>query len=136
MIEWTGITTAIFPTIYLICGGTHIGIYLSWIINNDLHGELHREDSVEAVEKLKSREITGRDFLINECDEKFWAEDLNEEGEAFTDYYYDEFYYEDYEKTLGTDLPNLYYVENSWENYDKIAPVLDKRFNEWKSLQN
>ena len=115
------------------CGGTHIGMYLAWIINNDLHGERHREDSTESIKKLKNREIIGRDFLIDECDEKFWVEDLNEVGEAFTEYYYDEFYYEDYENALIGSLPSIYHIENSWGNYDKIASVLDKRFNEWKS---
>lgn len=118
------------------CGGTHIGMYLTWIINNDLHGDLHREESVEAIKKLKSREITGVDFLIAECDEKFWEEDLNEEGQAFTEYYYDEFYYEDYENSLAADLSSLYNVENSWESYDKLSPILDKRFTEWKLKQS
>jgi hypothetical protein len=26
-------------------GGTHIGMYLAWIINNHLEGELHHEDT-------------------------------------------------------------------------------------------
>ncbi len=115
------------------CGGTHIGMYLAWIVNNELYGELHQEESSESIEKLKNREITGLDFLINDCDEKFWTEDLNEDGEAFTKHYYTEHYFVDYEKILGTNLSTLYHVENSWDNYDKIATVLDQRFKEWKS---
>ncbi|HQU82569.1 MAG TPA: hypothetical protein PKY59_05580 [Pyrinomonadaceae bacterium] len=113
-------------------GGTHIGIYLAWIINNNLQGELHNDESAEALQKIKNREITGRDFLIEECDEKFWDEDLNEEGLAFTEFYYCEIYFEDYAEVLENDLPSIYHAENTWENYDKVALVIDRRFKEWK----
>lgn len=113
-------------------GGTHIGIYLAWIINNNLQGELHDEDSVEALQDLKNRKITGRDFLIEQCDEKFWEEDLNAESFAFTEFYYHEKYFEDYANILGVDLLSTYHVENTWENYDKITPIIDQRFEEWK----
>jgi hypothetical protein len=71
-------------------GGTHIGMYLAWIINNHLEGEIHHEDedSKQAVARVRKREITGREFLASACDEKFWESDLNEEGLAFTKQYY------------------------------------------------
>lgn len=37
-------------------------------------------------------------------------------------------YLEDYEKTLAQDLPSLYYVEDTWENFDKISIVIEKHF--------
>ena len=52
-------------------GGTHIGMFLAWIINNDLIGEMHLEDSIEFINSVKNREKTGRDFLIEQCDGKF-----------------------------------------------------------------
>jgi len=117
-------------------GGTHIGMYLAWIINNNLQGELHNEESCEALEDMRSRKITGRDFLIDECDEKFWEEDLNDESLAFTEDYYSDEYISDYEKTLAENLPSLYHVEDSWKNYDKIALVIDERFRQWKQSRN
>src|SRR5688572_20288592 len=69
-------------------GGTHIGMFLAWAILNDLHGELHREESADAVAALKRREITGRAFLFSQCDEKFTDEDLNATGNAFAEAYY------------------------------------------------
>jgi hypothetical protein len=118
-------------------GATHIGMFLAWAINNDFAGELHREDSIEALADVRERRITGRDFLINECDEKFWEEDLNDLGNAFArDYYGGEniLYYEDYIDALcDGDGSQIYYVEDTWENYDKLAPVISRRFEEWKS---
>lgn len=113
-------------------GGTHIGIYLAWIINNDLQGELHNDDSAEALQNVKDRKITGRDFLIDQCDEKFWDEDLNEEGLAFTEFYYSDNYFDDYKQVLSKNLSSIYHVEDTWKNYDNIAALIDKRFKEWK----
>ena len=70
-------------------GGTHIGIYLAWIINNHLEGEFHQEESTEELQRVRDRQITGREFLSSMCDEKFWEEDLSAEAFAFTQAYYE-----------------------------------------------
>lgn len=118
-------------------GATHIGMFLAWAINNNLEGDLHRDDSVEALADVRQRRITGRDFLINECDEKFWEEDLNDLGNAFAQEYYSgetTLYYDDYIETLcDGDGDKIYYVADTWENYDKLAPVISQRFAEWQS---
>lgn len=121
-------------------GGTHIGMYLAWIINNDLIGEMHLEDAQESILAVKNRQITGRDFLIKECDEKFWNDDLNEEGLAFTKYYYSDDsgmkqYIQDYEQILSNNVESTYHVEDTWDNYDKVARVLDIRYKEWKEIE-
>ena len=73
------------------------------------------------------------------CDGKFIDEDLNDEGNAFAqDYYVVETgqYLTDYEMTLGGDnLPDLYHVADTWENFERIKPVLDQRFDEWKATR-
>lgn len=117
-------------------GGTHIGMYLAWIVNNNLVGELHLNESLEAVEKVKARHITGTDFLVDECDEKLWDEELNDEGLAFTEEYYSGGYMNDYVSTLAEELPTAYHVEDTWTNYDLLARVLDRRFSEWKRKKN
>lgn len=118
------------------CGCTHIGLFLAWIIHNQLESEFHKEDSAEELEAVRQRKMTGREFLINQCDEKFWDEDLNEEGLAFTQSYYDDDthgYLCDYANTLAQDLPSLYYVEDTWENYDRIEPLITAACLKWKT---
>jgi hypothetical protein len=116
-------------------GGTHIGFFLSWIILNDLVGELHRKESIDSLNKLKAREITGRDFLFAECDEKFTDEDVNEIGLNFTKFYYDDEktaqYLNDLSKTFEN-YPSIYHVEDTWENYAKISTKIDDAFKKWK----
>lgn len=118
-------------------GGTHIGMFLTWIIDNNLIGELYKESSMDSINKVKNREITGRDFLIEECDSKFYDEVVDDEGNEFIKYYYDvenSTYFGDYANVFD-DYEGIYDVENSWENYDKLKPVIDMRYQDWKSLK-
>lgn len=118
-------------------GGTHIGMYLNWIIENNLIGEIHLTQSASLLENVKDKKINGRDFLIKCCDGKFWAEDLNEIGLKFTeDYYSSDKYFGDYANTLDSNKDSIYEYENSWENYEKIRLVIDKRFKDWRKKNN
>lgn len=117
-------------------GGTHIGMYLAWAIQHDLAGELHVKDSQESINKVKNREMTGTEFLVKECDEKFWEEDLNEQAQKFTQYYYESNkYYGDYEAAIGDDYPTLYHIPDTWENFDKVSLVLSEKYEKWLNTQ-
>ncbi|MCL9807738.1 hypothetical protein NAT51_19640 [Flavobacterium amniphilum] len=135
-IDWH--QTENFPeNVTLENGGTHIGMYLNWIIENNLIGEIHLTESASLLENVKAKKITGRDFLIKCCDGKFWAEDLNEIGLKFTeDYYSSDKYFGDYANTLDSNQDSIYEYENSWENYEKIRFVIDKRFKDWQKKNN
>ena len=127
---------------------THIGMFLTWCIDNDLISDFQLEEAGADIEKIKNRTSTGADFLITYCDEKFTDEDLNDLGNEFaSDYYNDgtEFakqyssYLNDYSiffdekaKADNRSYPSLYHIENSWNNYNLIKPVIDNRFAEWK----
>ena len=118
-------------------GGTHIGMYLAWIIQHHLEGEFHQQENSEQLEKVRTRQITGRQFLIESCDEKFWEEDLNPEAYEFTKVYYDvdnPQYFKDYDEILVQkfDLTSIFAVADTWENYDLIAVMISKRYQEWK----
>ncbi len=117
-------------------GGTHIGMFIAWVISNNLEGNLHKTDSIESIGNVKSRKITGRDFLIKECDEKFWEDDLNSEGLEFAKHYYESnTYYRDYEAALVTNEPTLYHIQDTWDNYDKLAKYIDSAFKEWRKAK-
>ncbi len=121
-------------------GGTHIGMFIAWIIHNGLQGESHDEESHEELKAVRGRRMTGRDFLFQACDGKLWEEDLSEEGKQFTAAYYSGeggkgygAYIEDYERVLATGLPTTYHVEDTWANYDAIASVISMRYAEWRA---
>lgn len=118
-------------------GGTHIGMYLNWIIDNDLIGEIHIIESKNGIEKVKTGEITGRDFLFDYCDGKFWNQELNELGLEFTESYYSSNkYFRDYSNVLAKDLDNIYEVKDNRQNYTIIKEKLDQRFKKWNSQKN
>lgn len=117
-------------------GAIHTGMFLAWAILSGLVGALHQAESQEVITRLEQRRITPGEFFIQACDEKFTDEDLNEEGNAFTQEYYDSkagLYLNDYEEVLGGELATLYHIADTWDNYDLIKPVLDRRFAEWRS---
>ncbi len=128
---------------------THIGMYLTWIIDNDMLGGIHteNEDSIEYIKKVKNREITGRDFLIDMCDTKFWDDDLTNDALDFTkDYYADSesefskkygYYFTDYVLNFDDNGKNsIYDVDNTWENYNQIKEIIDMRYDEWKKYKS
>jgi hypothetical protein len=114
-------------------GGTHIGMYLAWIIQRDLGSAVLRKHARDSLPLLRERKITGRKLLFTELDEKFFGSLLTKVGKEFTrDYYETNCYIDDYEAALGGVLPTLYHVEDSWDNYDRLAPIIDQRFSRWQ----
>lgn len=117
-------------------GGTHIGMYLAWIVHRNLGSKELTQHAGDTYGWVLNREVTGRDLLFTKLDEKFFDELLSPEGQAFTHSYYESNgYANDYDRVLCGDLPSLYHVENTWKNFDKLAPVLDERLAAWRALQ-
>jgi hypothetical protein len=114
-------------------GGTHIGIYLAWIIHRHLGSKTLEKYAGDMYQRVLDRQATGRDLLFSELDEKFFSELLSKEARDFTrDYYESNEYLDDYDRTLGGDLETLYQVSDTWDNYDRIALVLDERLQAWR----
>ncbi len=119
-------------------GGTHTGMFLAWALLSGLAGEFHTEDSPDAIPTLASRRMTPGQFFLNWCDGKFTDEDVNDEGNAFVQDYFDfekGKYLSDYESTLAVGLPGAYHVPDTWENFDRLKPVLDRRLAEWRAAR-
>ncbi|KAF2516069.1 DUF7832 domain-containing protein [Flavobacterium foetidum] len=131
---------------------THIGMFLTWCIDNDLLSEEQLEDSEEDIIAVKNRELKGSEFLINNCDEKFSEYDLSDLGNEFARSYYDEEssfaesygdYGSDYEehfekeaKKKGFEYESFYHIEDTWENYNSLKPVIDARYEQWKKYRD
>ncbi len=89
------------------------------------------------AEILDSACYDTRQFLLV-CDGKFLDEMINDEANAFTLEYYqadDCLYPDDYIELLADDLPSLYHVADTWENFDRLAPVIAQRFAAWQATQ-
>jgi hypothetical protein len=119
--------------------GTHIGMFLAWAVQHGLENEWHRHRSADLLEKLRKRQITGRQFFEAACGERFSDRDLSPEGNAFAEHYYSDdtghrgTYFEDYKKVLVKGLPSFWHVADTWENYEKVAAVITHRYETWKN---
>lgn len=116
-------------------GGTHIGMYIAWIMLRDLASKELIQLADDTYTWVLNREVTGRTLLLTKLDEKFFEQLLTPEGREFTRSYYEtNGYANDYDRVLGGDLPTLYHVADTWENFDKLAPILDERLAAWRAL--
>ena len=111
--------------------GVHIGMYFAWLINKDFLSEEYIEDGEEEIVDVKNRNITGTNALFF-CDGKLVDDLLNDEGNAFTHAYYNSHYFEDYDNLF--EEYETYRVEDTWANYDRLAPIIDKVYNQWLAL--
>ncbi len=112
----------------------HIGMYLGWIINNDLYSEYFEEEADTQIFRFKKREISCT--ILSEIWDGYLGHELfSEEGNLFTFYYYGGgLYRKDYEDLLSGNLPSLYHVKDSWDNYSKISQNISVRNRDWKKL--
>ena len=117
-------------------GATHIAMFVAWCVLNGLAGDIHTDDLPENLGQLKTRELTPGQWFIKSCDEKFTDEDLNEKGNLFASFYYqaeDAEYLDDYCEIPSEELESLYHAPDTWELFDKLAPLISKRYDNWQT---
>ena len=112
--------------------GTHIGMYLAWVIVSRLESFHLRQLAPNAVEEVRSKQMTGRELLFSHCKGKLSSEWLNPEARAFTESYYVEDYLPDYEHTLVSRGKSSYQVEDNWANCDRLISVINRRLSEFR----
>ena len=53
----------------------------------------------------------------------------------FSYYYYGGgLYRRDYDEVLVKELPSIYHVDDSWENFSSMKDRIDVRFADWKKI--
>lgn len=119
-----------FPlTLAPSAASTHIGMFVAWATLNGFGSGIHTDEELLA---LTTRTITPGNWFISACDEKFTDEDLTVEGNEFAAHYYEApyTYFTDYGNTFSSDI--MYKVPDTWDTYDKLAPVIKRRFSIWR----
>ena len=117
-------------------GATHIGMFVAWALLHGLAGDIHVREFPEPFARLREHAITPGQFFLEACDGKFTDEDLSELGNRFAEHYYEggdapDHYFADYAATVGAEPPSIYHVSDTWETYEQITLVIQKRFEEW-----
>ena len=120
-------------------GYVHTGMFLGWLIDRDLVSERFKREYPEQIKLFRERQMTGAQVYQQCLDGTLMLEDISEIGNRFGIYYFnmdDGEYLMDYENILGIDLPSLYHVRDTWENYFKLKEMLDSKFDEWQHMMN
>lgn len=129
-----GTTAEIFPKEFQNgSGATHTDMFLAWALLSGMGGSTHVTDSPDNLQKLKSRSAIPGCLFFKACDGKFTDEDLVESGMAFAREYFnleERLYLHDYAAALCQELPTPCHVQGTWENFEQLTPVLDRRFSE------
>lgn len=112
----------------------HIGMYLGWVIENEHYSEYFEDEADIQIYRFQNRQISCT--ILSEIWDGYLGYELfNETGNLFTYYYYGSgIYRKDYQTLLASSLPSLYHVTDSWENYDRMAQQISKRFTEWQNI--
>ena len=110
-------------------GFTHIGLYLAWLIRNDLHDP--GAFPAAHVAMVLAGEMTGTD-LADDIDGKLVGAVLSPRGRAFSDTCY-EAYLDGYQSVFGNDPP--YSVADDEAARARIDPVLAGLYARWAGTE-
>lgn len=120
-------------------GFVHTGMFLGWLADNDLMSDQFKSDFENEIQEFKNQKLTGSQIFATCCDGVLMLDDVSELGNRFALHYFDfdqGQYLADYEATLSANLPTMYHVADTWDNYKKLKAVLAKRFTDWKNQNN
>ena len=114
-------------------GYVHIGLFLAWLLEQDLVDPewLAASGAKRTAEAVKERRETAC-ALRDMTDGRLASDMLSAEGAAFTGAYYppEYGYARDYRRVFGR-RADRYGVGDEWLSFDRLAPVLDRRYREW-----
>ncbi len=132
--RWNWHTEGKFPTDRMPEQGyVHIGIYLVWLIRQDMldPGWVASSGVSRAIAAINdgSECVTA---LRDMTDGALTSEMLSADGLAFTSAYYapEYGYPRDWRHVFGGKA-DRYDVPDDWETYERIAPLIDRRHAEW-----
>ena len=112
----------------------HIGIYLGWIIDNELYSDYFEDEAEVQIIRFKRREISCT--ILSELWDGYLGYELfSKEGNMFSYYYYGGgLYRRDYDEVLVKELPSLYHVKDTWDNYHAMTSRINVRFADWQKM--
>lgn len=115
------------------------GMFITWAIKNDLISKKSRKRDAADIERVKNDEMSGAEFYRRNWDGVFSSRELGEEGDDFAREYlhiHDDLYTAvDFMNVLAAGLPTIYHVPDTFESYYRIEPIINERYQDWRSRQ-
>jgi hypothetical protein len=116
-------------------GYVHIAAFMAWLADHDM---LDRQWMAAADVNGAALAIAARSGPISAFRDatggRFSSEMLTPEGQAFTGAYYapEYGYARDWRRVFGR-RADVYDVPDEWQSYDRVAPLIERRYAEWKA---
>jgi hypothetical protein len=97
----------------------------------------------DLIEPLRERRMTPLQFLHGPCGQLLWSGDIAPDARGFVSDYFDGVLTPDAQRWV-TDVKTVFgssnhfrdadeaMTEDTWDNFDRIAPVIEKRYGEWR----
>ena len=131
---WRWHTEGVFPKDQLPEQGyVHIGMFVTWLIDLDMLDPdwVAKSGVKRAVAAIRDRQETPC-ALRDMTDGRLASDMLTAEGRAFTGAYYapEYGYPRDWHRSFGRRADH-YAVPDEWETYDRIGPVIERRYHDW-----
>ena len=111
----------------------HTGLYLYWLIKNNLTGSAFNEMYRYQIEDCLNKIMTGPQLFML-MGGIFRSDILTDKGKEFTEYYFSldsGNYMYDYEFALARYEISPYHVSDTWANYEKLSRYIDQRYASW-----
>ncbi len=89
-----------------ICGANHISAYFRWMLEHNMLCDDFLEFFAEEIEDIRNKKIDVRKFVINCLGGELNLDMFNDEGMAFTEYYYN-FYSSDDDPCYPADVDSV-----------------------------
>lgn len=107
------------------------GLYFAWLAMQELLSPLRH--NANRLAGLRARQMSGVDYLLDNCQGQLRSQDLNASGAQFTAWYYARQSAADHAQCLSSvvSLPECP-LAAYWEQYDQISPQLNRRLIEWQ----
>ena len=107
--------------------GTHIAVYLKWCIEKNFLSQDILMSDAEPLAAVRDGRMSTSEYFEKHLDWKFGEWNLNEEGNAFTKSYYDQ-YLED----ISAEVPSAVLGPESNVDFSKLYALLDDRLKQFQ----
>lgn len=113
----------------------HIGLFLRWIIERGMEGE---DADAEDCEKVRNGQMSGTEYLLRNCDGKFWDEDVREDILPFIEFYYNSnAYYSDYgDCCINDDDKPCFGIISGENDYLQLKKKIDEAYKNFSETQS
>ena len=117
-----------------IHGFTHTGFYLVWLAENNLISDFVKQDFATELSATLNRE-KGPIHLYEMMDGCLIGDMLNDDGNDFSQTYYEKSYFGDFEGIFD-EVSDIYLVAPTWENYERMSILIRKRYQKWQTSKD